>query len=165
MLGAAKTPKLFEGDIELKQLAEAIGKGDKFEQTTVAVFFGKENETVSDPYFGGEGPDRTGCNFCGGCMTGCRNDSKNTLDKNYLHFAQKEGAEILAENEVYDVIPVSKEKGEGYVVKSKSSTGFFKRKEFVTKGIVFAGGVLGTVKLLLKLKKGLRLKTSDKSFS
>jgi len=85
MLGAAKTPKLFEGDVELKQLAEAIGKGDKFEQTTVAVFFGKENETVSDPYFGGEGPDRTGCNFCGGCMTGCRNDSKNTLDKNYLH--------------------------------------------------------------------------------
>ena len=162
MLGAAKTPKLFEGDIELKQLAEAIGKGDKFEQTTVAVFFGKENETVSDPYFGGEGPDRTGCNFCGGCMTGCRNDSKNTLDKNYLHLAQKEGAEILAENEVYDVAPVGSETREGYVVKSKSSTGFFKRKEFVSKGIVFAGGVLGTVKLLLKLKNKSLPMLSDK---
>jgi cholesterol oxidase len=32
------------------------------------------------PTFDGLGPERTG-NFCGACMTGCRNNSKNTLDK------------------------------------------------------------------------------------
>ncbi|MCJ7715371.1 MAG: hypothetical protein MUO54_02470, partial [Anaerolineales bacterium] len=50
-------------------------------------FFGKADETVPDPYFDGKGPERTGCNFCGGCMTGCRYNAKNTLDKNYLHLA------------------------------------------------------------------------------
>ena len=35
----------------------------------VAVYFGEPGKTVPDPYFGGEGPDRTGCIHCGGCMT------------------------------------------------------------------------------------------------
>jgi cholesterol oxidase len=32
----------------------------------------------------GLGPERTGCNFCGACMTGCRNNSKNTLIKLFI---------------------------------------------------------------------------------
>jgi len=106
MLGAAKTPKLFDGDIALKNVAKKLGLDDKFDATNVAVYFGEENVTVADPYFDGQGPERTGCNYCGACMTGCRNNSKNTLDKNYLHLAQQHGVEILAENEVYDVRPI-----------------------------------------------------------
>ncbi|PCI94501.1 MAG: GMC oxidoreductase [Flavobacteriales bacterium] len=154
MLGATKNPKLFNGDFELKQLAKEMGKEDQFEHTNVSVYFGKENVTVKDPYFNGEGPDRTGCIYCGGCMTGCRNNSKNTLDKNYLFLAQKNGAKILAENEVYNVIPIDKKDGStGYKIYLKSSTNpFKKRKEFTSKGVVFSGGVLGTIKLLLKVK-------------
>jgi cholesterol oxidase len=83
-------------------------------------------------------------------MTGCRHNAKNTLDKNYLYLAQKLGVEILAEHEVIDV---SEEQSGGYRVRIKKSTSFVSRKkEFRSTGIVFSGGVLGTVRLLLKLK-------------
>ncbi|MDG2432510.1 GMC oxidoreductase [Flavobacterium sp.] len=154
MLGAAKNPKLFDGDLGLKKVAEKLGMEDKFDATSVAVYFGEENVTVNDPYFDGLGPERTGCDFCGACMTGCRNNSKNTLDKNYLHLAQQYGAEIMAEQEVYDVIPLQAENGaDGYEVSIKSSTTLFSKKiKLISKGVIFSGGVLGTVKLLLQLK-------------
>jgi cholesterol oxidase len=155
MLGAAKNPKLFDGDIALKELAKKINREDKFEHAQVSVYFGEEGKTVNDPYFNGKGPDRTGCNFCGGCMTGCRYNAKNTLDKNYLYLAQKKGAQILAEHEVYDIEPIDRDKGStGYKINSKTSTRLFKsKKSFTSKGVIFSGGVIGTLKLLLKLKK------------
>jgi cholesterol oxidase len=164
MLGAAKTPRLFDGDIGLKKVAQKLGMEDKFDATNVAVYFGEENVTKDDPYFDGMGPERTGCNFCGACMTGCRNNSKNTLDKNYLYLAQKYGAEILAENEVYDVRPIDTENGaKGYEVAIKTSTQFFtKRKTITSKGVIFSGGVLGTIKLLLNLKTGSLPNISNK---
>lgn len=164
MLGASRNPKLFDGDIALKQLAKEIGREDQFENPDVAVYFGREGIKVKDPYFDGKGPDRAGCNFCGGCMTGCRHNAKNTLDKNYLYLAQNNGATILAENEVYDVLPIDNKDGsKGYKIFVKSSTQLFKsKKEFTSKGVIFSGGVLGTVKLLLKLKKKSLPKLSEK---
>jgi cholesterol oxidase len=97
-------------------------------------------------------------------MTGCRNDAKNTLDKNYLFLAQKNGAEILAEHEVFNIIPMDGADGTtGYKVLAKTSTQLFKKKkEIQAKGIILSGGVLGTVKLLLKLKKKSLPRLSDK---
>ena len=159
MLGAATNPKLFDADLALEQMAEEMHRKEHFEAPDVAVFFGEPGETVKDPYFNGKGPDRAGCTFCGGCMTGCRHNAKNTLDKNYLYLAQQNGAEILAENEVFDVKPSA----EGYEVHSKSSTSFFpKKKKFTAKAVVFSGGVLGTLKLLLKLKESSLPKLSEK---
>ncbi|MFT7057414.1 MAG: cholesterol oxidase [Roseivirga sp.] len=164
MLGAAKTPRLFDGDIALKKVAQKLGMEGKFDSTNVAIYFGEENVTKPDPYFEGIGPERTGCNYCGACMTGCSNNSKNTLDKNYLYLAQKYGAEILAENEVYDVTPLTTEGGaSGYEVAIKTSTNFFtKRKKVKSRGVIFSGGVLGTVKLMLKLKTGSLPNISDR---
>jgi len=155
MLGATQNPKLFDGDIGLKTVAQKLNIEEKFNPTNVAVYFGEENVTEKDPFFEGEGPDRTGCNYCGACMTGCRNNSKNTLDKNYLYLAQKLGAKIIAEKEVYDVKPINSRDGKvGYEVSFKSSTKLFAKKRKVeAKAVIFSGGVLGTVKLLLKLKE------------
>lgn len=154
MLGAAKNPKLFDGDLGLKKMAKNLNIQGKFSPTRVAIFFGKPNQKQKDPYFGGKGPNRSGCTFCGACMTGCRHNAKNTLDKNYLYLAQANGAEIQAENEVYDVRPIRHSNGsQGYEVLLKSSTKIFSRHQKIkTKGVIFSGGVLGTVKLLLKLK-------------
>lgn len=154
MLGAAKNPILFDGDLGLKKMAKNLDIQKNFSATRVAIFFGKPNQTQKDPYFNGEGLERTGCNFCGACMTGCRHNAKNTLDKNYLYLAQRNGAEILAENEVYNVEPIGNADGSnGYEVSLKSSTKVFgKRKKIKTQAVIFSGGVLGTVKLLLKLK-------------
>lgn len=164
MLGVTRNPKLFSGDFELKQLAKEMGKEEEFEHTNVGVYFGEENVTAKDPYFKGQGPDRKGCVFCGGCMTGCRHNSKNSLDKNYLFLAQKNGAKIMAENEVYDIIPLNNEDGStGYKIKLRSSTKLFKEKKtFTTKGVVLSGGVLGTIKLLLKVNKKSLPRLSDR---
>jgi cholesterol oxidase len=155
MLGANKNPRFFDGEHALEQLAADIGQKEHLDATQVAVYFGEAGKTHPDPYFGGKGPERSGCTFCGACMTGCRHNAKNTLDKNYLHLAQQLGAEILAEQEVTDVRPIGNPDGsDGYSVTLRDATRFFKTsKTLKTKGIVFAGGVLGTVALLLKLKK------------
>jgi cholesterol oxidase len=155
MLGTVACPRLETGDKALRILAEQIDKADQFEPTKVAVFFGEPEKTVKDPYFNGMGPERCGCTFCGGCMIGCRYNAKNTLDKNYLYLAERLGASIISETEVFDVIPLGKHDGsEGYRVRWRTSTSIFGKKgEHTCRGIVFSGGVLGTVKLLLTLKQ------------
>ncbi|MGB4837615.1 MAG: GMC oxidoreductase [Saprospiraceae bacterium] len=154
MLGAEKHPYTSYNDKVMLQLAEEMGKKEDFEKADVAVYFGKPGVTVPDPYFNGKGPDRTGCTLCGGCMVGCRYNSKNTLDKNYLYLAQQLGSEIIAEKEVFDVKALNTDGSDGYEISYKDSLKWFKKKSIVkTKGVIFAGGVLGTVDLLLKLKE------------
>ncbi len=164
MLGASINPVLGESDKAFRQLAKDTGKEDKFRPVKVAVYFGENDVTVDDPYFNGKGPTRTGCIQCGACMTGCRHNAKNTLDKNYLHLAQQLGAEIIAEQEVTDIIPLDGKNGAaGYEIKFRTSTKFFKKKGSVkAKGVILSGGVLGTVPLLLKQKKKNLPNLSDK---
>ncbi len=153
MLGATENPYLTRSDKAIEQLAKDIGKEEHYSPTDVAVFFGKADVTVPDPFFNGEGPERTGCNQCGGCMLGCRFGAKNTLDKNYLYLAEKLGVEVIPESEVYDVKPLSPDGSEGYEVKTKHAINWFpKKNSYTAKHVIFSGGVLGTVKLLLKLK-------------
>ena len=154
MLGAVKNPNLEQGDLLLKDLSNKKGRINDFDATDVAVFFGEADIEVEDPFFEGKGPKRSGCNFCGACMTGCRYNAKNTLDKNYLYLAQKLGVDIIAEHEVYDIIPKDKNGKQGYFVKARKITGLFTKKiEFDTSNVVLSGGVLGTLNLLLDLKE------------
>ncbi len=149
MLGATKNPQFFDADKVLQQVAKDHHK--KINPTPVAVFFGAADKLVPDPYFNGKGPERAGCNFCGQCMTGCPYNAKNTLDKNYLYLAQQKGAAILAEHTVTGLIP---EKNNTYtLIYEKTGSLLAKKKKLKAKGIIFAGGVLGTVPLLLKLKQ------------
>ena len=154
ILGAAENPVLAESDRAMQKLAEQIGKSEHFAPTIAAVYFGEPDVTVQDPYFNGKGPDRTGCIHCGACMTGCRNNAKNTLDKNYLHLARQLGAEIIAENEVVSVKPMGEKGKDGYEISYRKSTRYFAPKQILhAKNVIFSGGVMGTIPLLLKLKK------------
>ncbi len=92
MLGVVQTPTDDPADQLLRELGEELGVGDTYKKTPVGVYFGEPGVTVSDPFFGGEGPDRTGCRECGRCMVGCPHGSKNTLVKNYLYLAERRGA-------------------------------------------------------------------------
>jgi len=157
MLGAEKTKQYGDADYTMLDLAKSINRDKYFEPTNVSVYFGengKEGQEVPDPYFGGRGPTRSGCISCGACMTGCRHNAKNTLDKNYLHLARQLGVEILPENKVIDVLPLDGDSGAtGYSIIVKQSTKYFgKKQEFRCKGVVFSAGVLGTISLLLNLK-------------
>ena len=154
MLGAAKVPKPGPADEALKEVAKEIGKEHEYDLTNVSVFFGEEGETVKDPYFDGKGPDRAGCIYCGACMTGCRHNAKNSLDKNYLYLAEQLGVDVLPEQEVFDVVPNKPNGKTGYTVKFKSATKTLKKKQYVeAENVIFSGGVLGTLSLLLKLKQ------------
>jgi cholesterol oxidase len=150
MLGATRNPVLTEGDHVLHEIATEMGRADHFRPTDVAVFFGEPNRTVPDPYFDGDGPDRVGCNFCGACMTGCRVGAKNTLDKNYLYLAEKHGAQVAPETEVTAVRPI---KEGGYAIETKSSLGKNHRSRVTADRVIFAGGVMGTLPLLLRMKE------------
>lgn len=155
MLGAIENPKFFDADITLQSVATKMGKKENFKSPKVGVYFGKAIKEVKDPYFNGEGPDRTGCNYCGQCMTGCPSNAKNTLDKNYLFLAQKNGLKIIAEKIVKIVKPLIRDNGEnGYEIFYENSTSIFnkEKKSVRAKGVIFSGGVLGTVRLLLDMK-------------
>ncbi|MCS7204764.1 MAG: GMC family oxidoreductase [Leptospiraceae bacterium] len=154
MLGVVETPKTFRGDEILKKTAEEMGFGQTFRPTPVGVYFGKVDDP-QDPYFEGEGPKRNGCIFCGNCMVGCRHNAKNSLDKNYLYFAEKLGAKVIPETKVVGIYPLSPDGSEGYEIRTITTTNLFgyPKRVFRTKGVVLSAGVLGTLKLLFTMKQ------------
>jgi cholesterol oxidase len=160
MLGVVTNP--CDGPVEqvMRRAAEDLGVADTFRRTPVGVFFGPPGERVPDPYFDGEGPERTGCTQCGNCMVGCRVGAKNTLMKNYLALAERRGVTIEALRTVTSVRPVDPARPErGYRVTTEA-TGAWLRKDrrTVTTGqVVLAAGAWGTQRLLhtMRVQGGL----------
>lgn len=157
MLGVQTVPWDSENQKLLHAMGEHFGAAHTFCRTPCAVFFGEAGVTVSDPYFGGAGPGRTGCTRCGGCTTGCNVGAKNTLVKNYLWFAEKLGVDILPDTEVADIRPLDDDDGEaGYVVATRRPGAWFggKGRCLRARGVVVAAGALGTNRLLASCKHG-----------
>jgi cholesterol oxidase len=155
MLGVVQNPHDDPADQLLRELGEELGVSDTYKKTPVGIFFGEPGKTVSDPFFGGEGPDRTGCQLCGRCMVGCPHGAKNTLVKNYLYFAEKNGAQVMPERTVVDVRPLGLGDGsEGYEIESVRSGAWFRKERQVhrARGVVVSAGPLGTNKLLARCR-------------
>jgi cholesterol oxidase len=151
MLGVATYDEDDPADDYLREYAEEIGAAATHAKTRVGVFLGEAGVTVKDPFFGGEGPDRTGCLRCGRCMVGCPHGAKNTLVKNYLHFAEREGVKVMAERTVTDIAPLDAANGaNGYKITTERSGAWVRRGEqtITAKGVVVAAGALGTNRLL-----------------
>jgi cholesterol oxidase len=166
MLGVTDYDADGPADLLLKEYGESIGVGETFRRTRVGVFLGEPGKTVPDPYFGGEGPERTGCIRCGSCMVGCRHGAKNTLRKNYLWFAERAGVEIQPERTVIDIAPVNGADGaDGFDVTSVRSGAWARREQRTVRagGVVIAAGALGTNRLLQRCKlSGSLPKISDR---
>ena len=149
MLGRALNPSLTEMDDDLRATAEAMGVGDTFGPEPLAIFFGAEAETVPDPFFGGEGPARTGCRLCGGCFAGCPYGSKNSLDYNYLHLAERRGAQVRAEQRVVRIQPLDEG---GYAVHARHPWRRHNYPPLRARKVILAAGVLGTLELLFRAR-------------
>lgn len=136
----------------MRDAAADLGVEASFRLAPTGVFYGAPGETVADPFFGGEGPARTGCTFCGNCMVGCRVGAKNTLMKNYLALAERRGATIEPLRTVTEVIP---RRGGGFTVTTERSGAWFgrDRKRVSARQVVFAGGTWGTQQLLHRMKQ------------
>ena len=165
MLGVVTNP--CDGPVEkiMRAAARDLGVEGTFRHTPVGVFFGEPGRRVPDPYFGGEGPDRSGCTECGNCMVGCRDGAKNTLVKNYLWLAERRGAKIEPMRTVVEVRPLDPSRPEGgYAVTTEATGAWFRRdRRTVTAGqVVLAGGAWGTQQLLHRLKaRGVLPRLSD----
>ncbi|MEO6988151.1 MAG: GMC family oxidoreductase [Aquihabitans sp.] len=156
MLGVQEVPHDTPADDYMHELADRMGVGDTYHRTPVGVWFGTPGERVPDPYFGGEGPDKVGCTECGACMVGCKVGAKNTLDRNYLYLAEKNGATIHPDTQVVDLEPLT---GGGWRVTTERPGAWFRkqRRIYTAERVVLSAGVLGTVKLLLRLRDQGRL--------
>jgi cholesterol oxidase len=155
MLGAVLPPFASTNQRLAQAMVAHLGHGASFTQAPAGVFFGEPGRTVADPYFDGEGPDRTGCTRCGSCMVGCRVGAVNSLTKNYLWFAEKLGVTVMAERSVTDVAPIGAADGrDGYRVTTRRPGPWSKRdiRSYTARGVVLAGGTLGTNELLANCK-------------
>jgi len=151
MLGVEDVPRRSPLDETFAEVAEDMGVGDTFRLTPVGVFFGAPaGVTVPDPYFGGVGPQRTGCRECGECMTGCRHNAKNTLPKNYLGLAEKAGATV---HPMTTVTKLSERVGGGYIVETVK-TGPLSRPgvTYTADQVIVAAGTFNTQKLLHEMR-------------
>jgi len=149
MLGKTAYQKQHIEDDILYQTACEFHREHTFRNVDVGVYMG-DPEIEMDPYFNGLGPVRKGCIECAGCMVGCRENAKNSLDKNYLFFAETYGAIIRPETKVEKI----SFKNDQYLVETRPVRSWFPipRNTFKARGIVISAGTLGTMKLLLKQK-------------
>lgn len=156
MLGVVTNKHMSAQDDALRKAAAAVGAEDTFGPVPLAVYFGEgPRVTTADPFFDGEGPERTGCQMCGGCIAGCPYGSKNSLDLNYLHLAERRGARILPQHQVDAVVPLP---GGGYRLTSRDPLGrgpTARRPAITAKRVVLSGGVLGTLDLLMHCRDDL----------
>ncbi|MEU4425399.1 GMC family oxidoreductase [Actinoplanes sp. NPDC024001] len=141
MLGVTQQPTMTAADEVFQQVAEDMGVGRTFRRTPVGVYFGEPGKTVPDPYFGGAGPDRTGCVECGNCMIGCRVGAKNRLDVNYLYLAERAGAVVHPDTEVTALRPAA----DGWLLSTRNGS-------FTAGQVILAAGALGTQRLLHAMK-------------
>lgn len=122
-----------------------MGAGRSFDGiASQAIYFGQQGEGV-DPFFGGEGPARTGCRQCGECLSACQHGSKNSLDLNYLYLAEKKGARVVPETTVTDIVPLADGRYRVVVRGRREKVG---RPAYVARKVIVAAGVVGTVDLL-----------------
>ncbi|MCQ4210595.1 GMC family oxidoreductase N-terminal domain-containing protein [Streptomyces longispororuber] len=162
MLGVRTNPTTTEADELLRDAAGRMGAGDTFRLTPVGVFFGDGKDAdgsatappgaeVRDPYFGGAGPARAACTECGSCMTGCRVGAKNILTENYLHLAERAGAEVRPLTTVTSV----RERDDGtYEVTTVPTNRPRRGRRTVLRArrVVLAAGTYGTQTLLHRMK-------------
>jgi cholesterol oxidase len=156
MLGVVQNPSMTPSDEIMKAVADEMGVGHTFRMTPVGVYFGDgPGVTRPDPFFGGVGPERTGCIECGECMTGCRHNAKNTLPKNYLALAEAAGARVYP---MTTVTGLAEREGGGFTVDTVRTGSWGGRvRTLSAEQVIVAAGTYNTQKLLHRMKDDGRL--------
>ena len=151
MLGVAENPYFSPSDQGMKEVADELGVGHTFKMADLGIYFGDgKGVPAKDPYFGGVGPDRVGCQQCGACMTGCQFNAKNTLPKNYLGLAESAGAKVFPMTTVKSFS--QNPDGLWEILAVKTNDPFASTIRFEAKQVIVAAGTYNTQKLLHKMK-------------
>jgi len=144
----------------MKEAAEKTGYGDRFQMLDMAVSFNPD--LIYDPdnlpkigeekrFVNAQGIEQGTCIHLGNCDVGCDVYAKNTLDKNYIPWAEKHGAEVRPLHLVTNVEP----RDGGYRVsfdRIDSSTNTRIPGSETASIVIVAAGSLGSTELLLRCR-------------
>ncbi|GAA2274130.1 hypothetical protein GCM10009853_030030 [Glycomyces scopariae] len=131
------------------ELVEGMVRGMAMAEATVrpnlAVTFGDPDAWRPNRH----GVPQRGCAFTGECVIGCNRDAKNSLDRNYLAVAEREGARAVTGTEVRRIEP----RDGGYAV-TTATPGDPKapQREWTAPRVVLAAGAVATNELLLRAR-------------
>lgn len=172
ILGTTAVPRQAVGDDALRRAADALGVPGGVHPTRVGIHFGPPGRAVPDPFFDGRGPARAGCSECGRCTLGCRAGAKNSLDHNYLHLAERAGADIRPLTEARTLVP---QPDGTWHVHTRHGSGVTRRRAVMSAHqVVLAAGAWGTAELLHRSRPylpglspalGTRIRTNREVFA
>jgi len=142
----------------MKEGAQKLGFADRFRPVPLAVSFDPAwtyslddpfNEAHSKPWTNAQKQEQGTCIHCGNCDIGCRVRAKNTLDLNYIPWAERHGAEVRPLHLVSRIAP----EGTGYrvffdhLVDGRRIPGSERADR-----VILAAGSLGSTELLFRCR-------------
>ncbi len=142
----------------MKEAAEKLGYGDRFQPLDLAVTFDADwkydlpdphNERHSRRFTNPQGREQGTCVHLANCDIGCEVGAKNTLDLNYLAQAENHGADVRPLHLVNTVEPV----GDGYRVSfDRLEDGVRHPGSVIGRLVIVAAGSLGSTELMLRCR-------------
>jgi cholesterol oxidase len=142
----------------VKDAADRIGAGARFRKLELAVSFDPKwtyaqddphNADKSTRFVNAQGVEQGTCVHLGNCDIGCDVDAKNTLDRNYIPWAEKHGAEVRPLHLVTDIAPVTG----GYRVSfDRLDSGARIAGSQTARIVIVAAGSMGSTELLLRCR-------------
>ena len=147
----------------MQEAAQKTGAGARFKQLELAVSFDPGFTPYSNPdqpnpfnvvnsrrFVNAQGVEQGTCVHLGNCDIGCDADAKNTLDRNYIPWAEKHGAEVRPLHLVTDIQPTDG----GYKVSfDQLDNGQRIPGSQTARIVVVAAGSLGSTELLLRCRE------------
>jgi choline dehydrogenase-like flavoprotein len=129
--------------LRFEQAAEELGHPTF--RPPLAVNFGQPRE---NPF----GVKQGACNLRAECAFGCRRQAKNTLDLNYLHVAEEQGAEVRT---LAEVVHLSHRAGGGYLVEYRDHLAGRRCVTIAADYVFLCAGAVNTTELLLRNRGAL----------
>lgn len=143
----------------MQEAAQKTGAGSRFKQLELAVSFDPEfNYEQTDPFnvlkskrfINAQGVEQGTCVHLGNCDIGCDADAKNTLDRNYIPWAERFRAEVRPLHLVTDIQPADG----GYKVSfDRLDQGVRIPGSESARIVIVAAGSLGSTELLLRCRE------------
>jgi cholesterol oxidase len=142
----------------MRQGAKAIGAGNRFKKLELAVSFDPQwnynlpdchNPDKSKQFINAQGVPQGTCVHLGNCDIGCDVEARNTLDRNYIPWAEKHGAEVRELHLVTNIEPIDS----GYRVHfDQLATGHRVAGQETARIVIVAASSLGSTELLLRCR-------------
>lgn len=111
---------------------------------------------VADGQTNAHGVTRGMCSYIGSCVTGCNPGAKNSLNTNYLPYAQAHGARVCVGIEVVRLRPGTKRRWAVDAVQRTTTTGRRRARKIRVNAdtVVVAAGAAGSTELMLRSRSG-----------